>query len=477
MEGLVHAEVTDDLCGVGAATLAGDLVRRHSLDRLVVGACACCPQDQRCAACNPERAGLREAVKAATQLPWSHHAFVNLRDHHTITNEAVAVIAMAIARMDATPQDVPHRGSREPVRAALVIGAGAVGRAAAVELGERGIPTHLVDQAAPTGAGSSAPRNITLHVPSVVMGLEGGGGDFRVTVAGMGEGVLLRVGAVLVAPGLAEEETGSGVGWGLPHRSMETSPRRIQGTFLAGEDGTSSAGAVAAFLGRTLRGTQAVAFVDPEACISCMKCLPVCPYSAISRPSVPDGAVLVDPLLCAGCGACTSACMNWAVDQTGHSTVELEAAIRAGAKRMRALLVVCNWSAYRAMDQACQDGLLPKGVAKLRVPCLAHVSPHLVQVALDSGVDPLIIAGCSERGCHFRGRRGMLEEHMANLEAGLAGTGDLDRIFVVSLGPTDKDVLATRVVEALESRRYAREERGPITEHAKDTEWTRGWSA
>ncbi len=474
---VIHAEATDDLCGVGAATLAGDLVRRHSLDRLVIGACACCPQDQRCPACNPERAGLREAVKAATDLPWSHHAFVNLRDHHTITNEAVAVIAMAIARMEATPQDVPHRGSREPVRTALVIGAGAVGRAASVELGERGIPTHLVDQAAPAGTGSAAPRNITLHIPAVVRDLEGGGGDFEVTLVELGEEVTLRVGAVLIAPGLAEESSGSGVGWGLPHRSMMSSPRRIQGIFLAGEDGISSAGAMAAFLGRTIRGTQAVAIVNAEDCISCMRCVQVCPYSAISRSPPPGEAMEVDPLLCTGCGACISACMNWAVDQTGHSTRELEAAIRAGASRMRALLIVCNWSAYRAMDQACQDGMLPKGLAKLRVPCMARVSPHLVQVALGAGIDPLILAGCSEQGCHFRGRRSMLEEHMASLEAGLAESGDLERVFVVSLGPTDKDVLATRVEEAMEARRYAREEREPVTDQAKETVWSRGWSA
>ena len=71
----------------------------------------------------------------------------------------------------------------------------------------------------------------------------------------------------------------------------------------------------------------------------------------------------------------------------------------------------------------------------------------------------------------------MLEEHMANLEGGLVTSEDLDRIFVVSLGPTDKDVLATRVEEAMEARRYVREERGPVTDHAKETVWSRGWSA
>lgn len=475
MEGVVYAEASDDLCGLGNATLAGDLVHRHSLDRLVVAACVCCPQDQRCAACTDERAALREAVKDATRLPWTHHAFVNLRDHHRATADAVTAVAMAVARMNATPGSVHHGGAREPVRAVLVVGAGVLGRAAAVELGERGIPTHLVDQAAPAGKGSSAPRNITLHVPSRVISLDGGGGDFQATLAELGGETVLRVGAVLIAPGLSEEGTGTGVGWGLPHLSMARPPRRVQGAFLASEDGRSSAGAAAASLGRRVQGTQAIAVVDPDACIGCLKCERVCPYSAISPPPSGGPPVRVDPILCTGCGACASACMSWAMEQTGCSTRELEAAILAGMGRTASLLLVCNWSAYRAMDQAARAGMLPRGLAVLRLPCMARASPHLLQAALGAGADPLILAGCSEQGCHFRARRGLLEEHLADMEAGLETSGDLERVFVVSLGPTDKDVLATRVREAMEERRYAREDRGPISEGARVTAWSRGW--
>ncbi len=472
---VVHAEATDDMCGMGNATLAGDLVRRHSLDRLVLAACACCPEDQRCAACNDERAALREAVKAATELPWAHHAFVNLRDHHRLTDDGITAVAMATARMALTPDQVPPRGAREPVREALVVGAGALGRAAAVELGERGIPTHLVDKVAPAGTGSEAPKNITLHVPARVMRMDGGGGDFRITLAGLGEEVELRVGVVLIAPGLTEEDASTGVGWGLPHSSLPEPPKKVQGTFLASEDGRASAGAAAAYLGRVARGTQAVATVDDEACIGCLKCVRVCPYSAILRRPDPEFHVTIDPLLCAGCGGCASACLNWAAEQTGYTTRELEAAIVAGVGRTGALLIVCNWSAYRAMDQAAREGMLPRGLAILRVPCMARVSPHLIQLALATGADPLILAGCSERGCHFRGRRNMLREHLGHMDDGLARSGDLKRVFVVSLGPSDKDVLATRVEEAMEERRYAREERGPLATPAREAAWTRGW--
>jgi Pyruvate/2-oxoacid:ferredoxin oxidoreductase delta subunit len=242
--------------------------------------------------------------------------------------------------------------------------------------------------------------------------------------------------------------------------------------FLVGEDGLASAGTAAAYLGRRTRGTQALAEVDDGACIGCLKCVRVCPYGAISRAEG-RATVAVDPLLCAGCGACPSACLNWAVEQTGYTTQELEAAIRAAARRTPNLLVSCNWSAYRALDQAYSEDLLPKGLAILRLPCLARMSPHLVQVALDEGADPVILAGCSERGCHYRDRRALVEDHMANMEASLASSDDLGSVFVLTLGPADKDVLATRVIDAVEERSYAREDRG--TERGGEGPWAGGW--
>jgi coenzyme F420-reducing hydrogenase delta subunit/Pyruvate/2-oxoacid:ferredoxin oxidoreductase delta subunit len=354
----------------------------------------------------------------------------------------------------------------------MVVGAGGLGRATAVELGERGIPVHLVDQAAPAGTGGPAPPNITLHLPAEVTSITGGGAEFDVGLKQLGERVRLTVGVVLVAPGLAEQERETGVGWGLPHRSMASPPRKVQGMFLVGEDGLASAGAAAAFLGRTVQGAQALAVVDPGTCIGCLKCMRVCPFGAISRRAGEE-VVTVDPMLCAGCGACPSACPNWAVEQAGYTTEELESAIRAAASRTPNLLVICNWSAYRAMDQAYQEDLLPKGLAVLRLPCLARMSPHLVQVALEAGADPVILAGCSGSGCHFRDRRALVEDHMANMQAGLSATHDLDAITVLTLGPADKDVLASRVAEALEERRFAREERGAAGE--REGPWAGGW--
>jgi coenzyme F420-reducing hydrogenase delta subunit/NAD-dependent dihydropyrimidine dehydrogenase PreA subunit len=395
------------------------------------------------------------------------------------------LVSMAVARLATIPTEVPARAAKEPVRAALVVGAGSLGRAAAVELGERGIPTYLVDHASPAGSGAGSPRNITLRVPSRVMGIAGGAGDFTAILSELGGETKVRVGAILIAPGLAEEQRETAVGWGLPHQSMMEPPRRVAGTFLVTEDSLATAGALAAFLGRDIRGAEAVAIVDPQACIGCLKCEGVCPYSAIEARTWDMGAgpsswldhiAHVDPFLCAGCGACTSACLNWAIDQVGFDTKGLEAAIRAGLEGTQTMLMVCNWAAYRALDRAYLEDMMPKGLAILRLPCMARLSPHLVQVALGAGADPLIIAGCSERGCHYRGRRAMVDEHLRDMEVALSRGGYLERVFVLALGPTDRDVLATRVTEAIEERRFAREDRDVVeVSELRSTDWSRGW--
>lgn len=487
MPHVVHAEATDDLCGHGHARLAGDLVRRHRLDRLVVAACACCAQDQRCPACNEERAALREAVKASTALPWVHHAFVSVRDHNRATHDAVTLAAMAVAYLAEAPGGLASPRVRRPLPVALVVGAGLLGRTTAVELAERGIPTHLVDQASPGGTPARAPAGVTLHVPARVEALEGGGGEFIATLSELGTRSSLRVGTVVVAPGLAEERTGASVGWGLPHQSMGAHPRRVQGAFIAGEGGVPAAGAAAAFLERGPRGAEATARIDPAACIGCLKCTDVCPYSAIAAAPAelasgdmptPGRLARVDPLLCAGCGACASVCPSWAVEQAGYGTRQLEAALRTAASRTRNVLVVCNWGAYRAFDQAASAGRLPKGLVALRVPCVARMSPHLVQSALEAGADPLVVAGCSESGCHYRGRRSVIEGHIDHMVPGLEASGEMGAVSVLTLGPTDKDVLATRLRTIVEERRYARQDREvPEGAHGGDGGPVGGWPA
>ncbi len=56
------------------------------------------------------------------------------------------------------------------------------------------------------------------------------------------------------------------------------------------------------------------AWIDEDACSGCKTCIPLCPYSAISRDEQKKVAV-VDETLCKGCGTCVAACPSGAAEQ------------------------------------------------------------------------------------------------------------------------------------------------------------------
>jgi len=466
LECVAVAEATDDLCGRGHAALASDLVRRHGLDRLVVAACACCPHDQHCPACDDERAGLRDDVLARTGLPWAHHAFVNVKAQARTVEDAKTMVAMAVARVLAAPAEVRGAARRTPVRAALVVGAGAQCRAAVQELADRGVPTHMVDQASPALPAAQLPHGVEVHAPARVRSVSGGAGAFDVELETLGSTRTVRVGALLFGPGQAEEQARAPTGWGLPHQSMASPPRRVRGAFLVGADGAAAAGAVEASLGKEVVGPEHAAVVDADACIGCLKCQRVCPFDAVGiepvqyelgRYSYAGHIATVDPLLCTGCGACAAACMNLAVDLPGYTSGELEAQLAAALPRTRSVGFVCNWSAYRAYDEAARARALPEGLVLVRVPCLSRVPPALIALAIERGADPLLLVGCREDGCHYRGRRAVLDESLLWEQPALQMQGDLDRVKAIWLGVADKELLITRVGQSMDEQREAKE--------------------
>ncbi len=74
-----------------------------------------------------------------------------------------------------------------------------------------------------------------------------------------------------------------------------------------------------------------VAFVKPEKCDGCQKCLPECSYvGAIFMNK--DGKAEVNPALCKGCGACVAVCPQRALDLKGWSLEQIEAMVDAIAE-------------------------------------------------------------------------------------------------------------------------------------------------
>ncbi len=97
------------------------------------------------------------------------------------------------------------------------------------------------------------------------------------------------------------------------------------GIFLAGAcqgpkdipDTVAQAGAAAAeALALVDRGyvemEPTTAYVVREECSGCKTCIPLCPYTAITRV---DGKAEINPVLCKGCGTCVAACPSGSIRQ------------------------------------------------------------------------------------------------------------------------------------------------------------------
>ncbi len=70
------------------------------------------------------------------------------------------------------------------------------------------------------------------------------------------------------------------------------------------------------------------AFVVAEECSGCKTCIPMCPYTAISRDDVKKVAV-INEALCKGCGTCVAACPSGAIKQNLFDDDEITSEIEA----------------------------------------------------------------------------------------------------------------------------------------------------
>lgn len=73
-----------------------------------------------------------------------------------------------------------------------------------------------------------------------------------------------------------------------------------------------------------------VAEIDPVACTGCEKCIPLCPFDAISMQNSGDKSVaVINSTLCKGCGMCMPVCEPDAIDLIAYSNVQIMGMIDA----------------------------------------------------------------------------------------------------------------------------------------------------
>ncbi|MGD0229156.1 MAG: CoB--CoM heterodisulfide reductase iron-sulfur subunit A family protein [Syntrophorhabdales bacterium] len=118
------------------------------------------------------------------------------------------------------------------------------------------------------------------------------------------------------------------------HPKLRPVETNTAGVFLAGAaqgpkdipasvgQGSAAAAKVLALLSKDmLESDPAIARVNTNACVGCLKCLKTCPFQAIREETLRDGRTVAGVIetVCAGCGVCTATCPCGAI-QLQHFT-------------------------------------------------------------------------------------------------------------------------------------------------------------
>ena len=163
--------------------------------------------------------------------------------------------------------------------------------------------------------------------------------------------------------------------------------------------------------------------VNEDLCTGCAICVMVCPYEA---PSLFEKEVngemdrfsQVDPNKCMGCGTCVAACPTGAIAREGVSNAEITAQFPSGESQPPKLITfVCDWSLRVEQDLEILESYPEDLVNVVHIPCTGRIDPQHALMALDSGVQGVLVCGCKPGECHFK--RGT---HVASCKLNLLDT-------------------------------------------------------
>jgi len=151
-----------------------------------------------------------------------------------------------------------------------------------------------------------------------------------------------------------------------------------------------------------------VVSVDEDLCSGCGICVMTCPYEAphLIEKEV-DGEMdrfsEVDAEKCMGCGMCVAACPMGAIARPGVSNAEIVSQIEIKKKRGEKTLAVfvCDWSLRSDDDVALLENY-PANVRVIHIPCTGRIDPQMALIALNSGIDGVLVCGCAPGECHYK---------------------------------------------------------------------------
>jgi ferredoxin len=341
---VIHAQVLPFSCTREAGEAIGQKVGQLDLNRIILGACACCSLDQVCYSCTFQRVRCKanlgvfkfrsgtpqpEGFLKAGHLPPPAVEFVNIREQcafahadnpKTATAKAGALLAAAVAKMrlisatslEAVPMD----------RSVMILGGGSAARVCR-EL--------LLKQ-----------NTAAKHIEALPLRVHRA--DRRYSV--MQNGQTWTADAVVLTPRNSFEAQRLNAAFGAEHYrprcqlnwgGLETHRPGIfycDPSVKGDSCGAAAAARVSAWLGRTAESPGLItAVVEPHRCRACKTCIETCEFGAPQLiGQEPERTSWIDPVICTGCGTCAANCPSGAII-AGYATDEqLEAMITAVLK-------------------------------------------------------------------------------------------------------------------------------------------------
>jgi NADPH-dependent glutamate synthase beta subunit-like oxidoreductase/coenzyme F420-reducing hydrogenase delta subunit/NAD-dependent dihydropyrimidine dehydrogenase PreA subunit len=418
---VVHAEVLPFSCTPEGQAAIQKKVQELGLNRITLGACACCSLDQICYSCTYQRVrckanlglfGFRQDntqpggdLKAGYLQP-SAVEFVNIReqcawahrqDPKAATAKAMALISAAVAKNRTAAGKLLEY--QPPERSALILGSGSAAQSCRELLHAQGIAIYDLPE---------APARIRRVNGSYSM-LQNGE---EWTAAG-----------IVLAPCDSAESEKIGRGFGdapyrprgrFHHQALETTRPGVyycDPALDSTKAGAAAAARVSAWLGQCSKPPEShIAVVAPHRCRACDTCVEICEFGAPRLMGTePNRFAWIDPLLCQGCGSCAARCPSGAIT-AGYSTdTQLKKMLdvigdkgnRIDQKKI-VLVFTCNWNAYSGMETAGVERLSYSArVYPIRVMCLGRLQPGIILRAFERGAYGVLLLGCPQDECHY----------------------------------------------------------------------------
>ncbi|MBU2550539.1 MAG: hydrogenase iron-sulfur subunit [Proteobacteria bacterium] len=148
------------------------------------------------------------------------------------------------------------------------------------------------------------------------------------------------------------------------------------------------------------------ASVNPDRCMGCGLCEPVCPFKSIRLEGEgKERKAFIIEASCQGCGTCAAECQFGAIDMKHFNDQQILAQIDAATEKEPEKLVVafcCNWCSYAGADFAGVSRMqYPTPVRIIRTMCSGRVSTRFIAEAFVKGAAAVLVSGCHPADCHY----------------------------------------------------------------------------